>query len=130
MKNLSYSMTALLLFVAVSCKKDDPAVAGGCSFTFKGTSYSTSAAVCGTASGTQTVVGSGTNQLLSVYKGGVIGDEIAFALNIKSGDTYSTIDSGITPTITVSGKTWTFSGTAENDDGVQGQISGRCTCTN
>ncbi len=132
MKNLAY-LSIIALMLLFSCKKsDDPAssAGGGCSLTFKGSSYTLSAVACGTASGTQTLSGTGSNQLVTLYKGGVIGDQVTFTLNIKTGDTYSTIDSGITPKITISGKTWTFSGTVENDDGIDAQISGTCTCMN
>jgi hypothetical protein len=130
MKTLSSLFIITLMFL-FSCKKsEDPAASAGCTVTFKGTNYSLSTVACGTASGTQTLGGTAANQLLNVYKGGVLGDQVTFTLNIKTGDSYSTIDSGITPTVTISGKTWTFSGTVENDDGIDAQISGKCTCMN
>lgn len=135
MKHAAY-LSIVILMLAFSCSKssDPSANAGaGCTFTFKGTSYTMANSVCGTASGTQTVAAVSNNQALNLYKYGAIGaagDQILFTLNMKTGESYSSL--GSTPsTITVSGKTWTFSGTLENDDdGTTGQISGKCTCSN
>lgn len=135
---------AMILLVAISmlgfqCSKSDSAgtPAGGCTFTFKGTSYSLSGSVCGTdaASGTMTNAASniGGAQLLALYSGGTIGKQIVLSLDINdlSGGSVYTSVGGSTPSVSISGTTWNFSGTLinENDPTNTGEISGKCTCT-
>lgn len=138
--------SAIVLMAAVSmlsiqCSKSDSAStpAGGCTFTFKGTSYSLSASVCGTdaSSGLKTngSVNSTGSQLLTLTEGsGGVGTGIVFAIVVSDPNTtyesFNTLAGG-TSTITISDKTWNFSGTLVNaiDETDTGTISGKCTCT-
>lgn len=129
--------TKITLFILIvsflSCSKSsDPAAsAGGCSFTFKGTTYSLPVAPCAAVTATQFgATSANANQLLTLAKGGAIGTSalIIFSTDVRLGTTYG---SSNTPTITIAGNTWTFSGTLANDDdpGDNGTISGKCTCS-
>ncbi len=131
-------LMAAVCMLSIQCSKSDSAStpAGGCTFTFKGTSYSLPISVCVAAGGingepTNTAANEAGTQTLVMAQGG--GDEfVSFAIIVSDPNSYyySNLPGG-TQTITISDKTWNFSGTLVNglDETDTGTISGKCTCT-
>ena len=124
------AIAATLLLVNCSKSTDPASSAANCTFTFKGTTYSMAGPVCITLGTDQELnAGNGTSgQVLGLNKSGS-SNEINFSTNASDLNAlYDSNLAGINPTITVSGKVWTFSGTLENSNGDSGTISGTCTC--
>lgn len=123
-----------ILLVSVQCsKKEDPAPTPGCNFTFKGTSYTFQVSVCDDNPTIGGQFNSGTNltatYALLLTKDGSA-DGIVFT-DVASLTAYGSSVTGGSHTITISGNTWTFSGTLVSsiDNTITGAISGTCTCT-
>ncbi|MBL7850052.1 MAG: hypothetical protein JNN04_04060 [Cyclobacteriaceae bacterium] len=133
-----------LMAAALGCSKSDdstpaPNASGGCTVSFKGTTYSFTSAICvdGSLSGQPTIDGL-TATDATATKAFIIArdsadptsNSVSLNLNVSGSDVYVAAE-GITsqPTITRSGKNWTFSGTASNGTD-SGPISGSCTCSN
>jgi hypothetical protein len=132
MKRINLFSLALVALVACS-KSSDPAPAAtvGCTITFKGTSYPVNTATCTTVGAEQYLVGTNvgvaTAPRVSLGKDTGVGDYITFF--IDGSDPNTLYNSVAAPTVTISGKTWTFSGTLENlGTADTGTISGTCTC--
>lgn len=141
--------TWLLILLAFACSKDDdaaaPAATGGCTVTFKGTTYTFNIAVCvDPTAGSGTTVDGLSAANTTGTQGFVIArdtsdptfDSITITTNTADatgGSTYSA-SVGLTsqPSITRNGKSWSFNGTAAKllDNADTGAISGNCTCTN
>ncbi len=132
-KRLLVSKMLLFCLILAACKSSDPAPVA-CKITFKGKNYGLSLATCETDATEQYMNGADANpnpsQTLTIIKStNAAIDQIEFIGSVSDLDTYySTIKNASTPTITISGKTWTFSGTVENTIGDKGEISGTCTC--
>ena len=130
-KTLLFGIVCTVLF---NCgKSSSPIPVAGCKFTFKGTSYSYAAAICGPGSGGDTLGGVSTNgtELLSMIKGTVTFISLAFDALSGTPNVYESAAAAVDPTITISGKTWTFSGTLVNTTTAESaEISGTCNCTN
>lgn len=122
-----------LLGASLSCSKsEDPAPTVGCEVTFKGIKVSLLDLICGTSLGYPSV--NATNlpaeQELGLINGDAALQSISFVTSGDPDSYYSSTFSSSPPSITVSGKTWTFSGTLTNSTGDSGAISGTCTCAN
>ena len=131
--SLKYNVLfCFLLLLVDGCKKDDPVPP--CKFSFKGTAYNLAIATCEESSGEMYLYGqdatSNPSRQLTIIKGTTTAtDQLQFILIMSDLDTYyTTVNNASTPTITISGKTWTFSGTVENTSGDTGDITGTCTC--
>lgn len=131
---VKYFVVGIGLVLGTRCSTESVVPQLGCSFTFKGSSYSLPISVCGdndTAGGqvnSSTTVGAG--ELLVLTKGGAT-DGIVFTTHAM-GTTpivYNSFNLSGTYTISISGTKWTFSGNLTNDTGDSGAISGSCTCT-
>ena len=110
----------LLFLVAVACSADD-LIPGGCSFTFNGSSYSTTVAVCAGDIGGGT---SGTN-VLALSKGAT--PSVSFSMGATI---YLNVSSPAT-SLVVTGSKWTFDEPMKGSGGTTiGNIKGSCTCTN
>lgn len=124
-----------ILLVSVQCsKKEDPAPATpGCSFTFKGTSYSMQISICDDDATNGGKINTAANLTatygLTLTDGGAA-NGIVFT-DVANLTSYTSFEAGGSHTITISGTTWTFSGTLKNvdDNSNSGTISGTCTCT-
>jgi hypothetical protein len=134
-KNLSFMKTnssfLILLILAIACGSEEENSSMACSFSFDGINYVHDFATCGFSGATEILTstnGAGT-QLITIAKGGGIDDAIIFSPSVGSVPVYH---SSSPPTITISGKKWTFSGAMENVDtgAAAGDISGNCTCQN
>jgi hypothetical protein len=129
--------TMLLIGLLAACSKSsDPAASTNCSITFKGTKYEiTDIAVC-TVIGTAEGIGGGTGSTgvtINITRDTADPDSntVLFSTGTGSSNTYLSSDLVSTiPTITVSGKTWTYSGHATNSMGDEGDFTGTCTCKN
>ena len=121
-----------LLGVSLSCSKSaDPAPTVGCNVTFKGIKVTLLDLICGTSLGNPSV--NATNLPQEQELGLINSDALKSISFVTSGDPdsyYSSTFVGTAPTITVSGMTWTFSGTLANSTGDPGAITGTCTCAN
>ena len=129
-----------LLAVVAGCSKSSdttPAPTGGCTVSFKGTTYTFAAAICvdGSTSGQPTVDGltasSGSTAFIIARDSATpSSNSLTLSLDLTGSQVYIAAQ-GITsqPTITRNVKTWTFNGTASNGTD-SGAISGNCTCTN
>ncbi len=132
MKTRILSLCHILLLIA--CSKSADPVAKACKFTFKGTSFTLTLATCEVVASENYMYGQDVadnpTQTLTITKGtNVAVDQVEFVGNVSDLDTYySTIKNASSPSITISGKAWTFSGTVENTIGDKGEISGTCTC--
>lgn len=132
--NVKAIMNAVLVLLALllsNCDESDPVTASSCSFTFKGSSVSLPNVVCGTPQpGVQTVSSSNTSgsQLLGLTKGNGVNAIVWTPVVSASATTYFADNASIT----ISGNTWSFSGTLENvnNGSDTGTISGKCTCKN
>jgi len=129
---------ALALIVFASCSKSSdpaPAASPGCSVVLKGTTYALTSAVCTVTGAEQYLVGDNTaspttTPRISMGKGTGVGDYLTFFTNSSDANTlYSSIGL-VAPTITISGKTWTFSAAVANlaNPLDTGTITGTCTC--
>jgi hypothetical protein len=135
MKRINFLLLAIVALMACSKSSDPtvPAAAVGCTITFKGTSYPLNTATCTTNGAEQYLVGTNvgvaTAPRVSLGKDTGVGDYITFF--VDGSDVNTLYNSVAAPTITISGKTWTFSGTLENlGTADTGAISGTCTCAN
>ena len=120
--------TLFFLLLALSCSKDKEPAPVGCSFTFKGSSFSLLSLGC---DGTFSV--SAANDELSQELTLINSDTLKSISLVVSPDPesyYSSILVSTPPTITIAGKIWTFSGTIVNGTGDSGAVSGSCTCAN
>ena len=120
--------TLFFLVLAFSCSKDPEPAPVGCSFTFKGASFSLSEIAC---DGTLSV--SAANAEVSQELTLMNSDILKFISLVASTDPdsyYSSLLISTPPTITIAGKIWTFSGTVVNGSGDAGSLSGSCTCSN
>ena len=120
--------TLFFLVLAFSCSKDPEPAPVGCSFTFKGASFSLSEIAC---DGTLSV--SAANAEVSQELTLINSDTLKFISLVASPDPdsyYSSLLISTPPTITIAGKIWTFSGTVVNGSGDAGSLSGSCTCSN
>ncbi len=135
MKNQFVVLLSIISILLTDCGSDSPAaISEACKFTFKGISYSYTNALCSTVSGQQQLGGQNLDAKAFValtYSSNVKG--IIFASDALNPDitargkaTYTNLTN---PSITISGKTWTFSGTLKNDLNDSGTISGTCNCT-
>ena len=129
--------TLALIGLLVACSKSsDPAASTECNITFKGTKYAISdIAICVTL-GTAESIGGGTGSTgvtinISRQTDDATANVVIFSIGTGANDNYFASD-GLpsTPAINVSGKTWTYSGTAANAVGDSGTFSGTCTCKN
>jgi hypothetical protein len=129
-----------LVAAVLGCSKSDdatPTATGGCTVSFKGTTYTFTIAICVDATGGSTIDGLSATEI-SGSKGFTIArdsadptsNSLSLSLDLTGGNTYIAAE-GLTsqPTITRNAKSWTFSGTATNGTD-SGAISGNCTCTN
>lgn len=127
------SVFLFLVMLGFSCSKTEtPAPVVGCTVTFKGKQVQLPDISCDEFQpGSLTV--SGTNlpneQELTLIKSDAI-QAVNFVISADPDSFYSSTFSGSTPTITIAGKTWTFSGVIENGNGDSGSISGTCNCPN
>lgn len=122
-------LLAITLALGLQCsKKDDPAAAAatGCTFTFKGTSYTFDTATCLETDPGEFGLGSNSSSATEILT--LVGGTSEGITFTGGGDVYS--DSGGTATVSISGSTWTFNGTILNGDGDSQAISGKCTCSN
>jgi hypothetical protein len=129
-------MIVSILALFLQCSKDTPAPAPatGCTFTFKGTSYNLQNSICSNDAGGKINAATNTipSSLLTLYKDGAT-DGIVFALdalNSNDDNVYNSFGTGGSYSITISGTTWTFSGTLISVNEMDsGTISGTCGCT-
>lgn len=137
---LSGLMVAVVLVLFLQCSKSSDSTpapaASGCTFTFKGTSYTLANSVCSTDVGGSGKINAATNatasQLLTLNKD--TGDDgIVFsldAINVTGTNVYTSYGTGGTFSINISGTTWTFNGNLVNTDETDsGAITGSCVCT-
>jgi len=115
---------ALALMLSCSKSSDPQAKAGGCSFTFKGKTYTSPVASCD------------GKQLSSTGSGGTTGIWVIAVqpankiLGFDDGSSASSYtNANTTVQITKSGTTVSFNGVVGNDDGDSGTINGKCTCS-
>jgi hypothetical protein len=137
MNRLKFLSLALIVLVGCS-KSSDPAATptAGCSVKLKGTTYALSTAACTTNGAEQYLAasnaGTATSPAVSLGKGvAVVGDYITFFTNSSDPNTlYTSIGALTAPSITISGKTWTFTAAVfnSNDPTDIGTIEGTCTC--
>lgn len=125
----------LIILVAIGCGKDNATPSTSCSVTFKGTTYSLLPLTCTTIGTTETLQAAGSDgSSLAITKDSDLPDGNTIIFDTDSGGGSLTteytvsVPLGNTPTISVSGNKWTFSGTAKNSSGDTGEISGSCTC--
>jgi hypothetical protein len=133
-------LSLLVIAFALGCSKDEPAPAAatvGCSVLFKGTTHTFTIAVCVDAGLGSTIDGLSATETTATKAFVIARDtadptanSLSLNLDLTGANLYIAAD-GITsqPTITRSGKSWTFSGTASNGTD-SGAISGTCTCSN
>ena len=126
----------MALFVA-GYNKSDPtpaAATSGCTVSFKGASIKLATAICTSLLDVEglTAIEGGTSDVglvISRDTNDPSGSSVIFT--DSSNDTYVASEGATSiPTITVSGKSWTFSGSAMNGAGDTQSISGTCTCSN
>lgn len=127
-------LSLALIGALIACSTSDvvsPLVAavssGSCSVTFKSTSYSLPIVSCfssGTSEGASGTNANSQSVTLSRDTSDPTQKSIIFIPTAGGGSYVSTP----TPTISVSGKVWTFSGAMMNGSGDTGNISGTCTC--
>ena len=135
-RRIPASILMMALFIA-ACSKSNPtpaAATGGCTVSFKGSSIKLATAICVSVLGVEglTAIEGGTSNVgLVIARDASYPSGSSVTFTDSSNDTYSASE-GVTsiPTITVSGKSWTFSGSAMNGAGDTQSISGTCTCTN
>ncbi len=133
-----------LMAAALGCSKSDDATpaastTGGCTVSFKGTTHTFASAICvdGTVAGQPSVDGLTATDataskvfIIARDSDDPASNSLSLSLDLTGTGTY-VVAEGITsqPTITRSGKSWTFSGTASNGTD-SGALSGNCTCSN
>jgi hypothetical protein len=129
-----------LVAAVLGCSKSDdatPTATGGCSVSFKGTTYAFTVVICVDPTGGSTVDGLSATEttatkafIIARDSADPTSNSLSLSLDLSGANTYVAAE-GITsqPTITRNGKSWTFSGTATNGTD-SGAISGSCTCTN
>lgn len=129
-----------LVAAALGCSKSDdatPAATGGCTVSFKGTTYAFNVVICVDATGGSTVDGLTATEatgskafIIARDSADPTSNSLSLSLDLSGANTYIAGE-GITsqPTITRNAKSWTFNGTATNGTD-SGAISGNCTCTN
>lgn len=127
-----YSKGLLFLVLAVfACSKTSDPATTGCSFTFQGGSYSLPTATCDVFNGTPSATATNSTQTQEISLLAETGNHrISFVKSVADLNSYYSSALASPATITISGQTWTFSGTLENGNGDSGNISGKCTCPN
>jgi hypothetical protein len=134
MKRLGRFFVGSMVFLAmaVACSKDEePTPTVGCTVTFKGSTVALPDIVCEDFQGLPSVVATNLpgEQELILQKNDSI-QTISFVVSGDADSNYRSLFATTPPTVTISGKTWTFSGTLVNNTGDTGSITGTCTCSN
>lgn len=122
----------IVVAMAISCSKsEEPAPVVGCTVTFKGKPVTLPDLVCEEFQGVPSVTATNLpgEQELILQKSDAI-QSISFVISGDANSQYRSTFTTVEPTVTISGKTWTFNGTVANDVGDTGAISGTCTCPN
>ena len=111
----------MIIVLLVSCSKSsDPGTgSGGCSFTFKGKTYTSTVVSCGAGNQSSSSGSSATGWVLSIETSGKY-----IGLQITDGP-YDNDNA----TLTKSGNTVTFNVKVENVSGDSQTINGKCTCS-
>lgn len=133
MKKVGWTVSTWLVLVVIgfSCGSSvAPAPVKGCTVVFKGKAVNLPNITCDEFQPGELSV-TGTNvpeeQEINLVKSDSV-QTINFFVSLDPGSRYSSTFSNSPSTITISGKTWTFSGVVENGSGDSGNISGTCNC--